>query len=79
MNFSELLRRASFAASIGTSESLRSLTRLESDMGIWEKDLEVMDSLFTYASITRVGLAGRSLLTPLARMLSRREMREVSA
>jgi hypothetical protein len=48
-------------------------------MGIWEKDLEVMDSLFTYASITRVGLAGRSLLTPLARMLSRREMREVSA
>jgi hypothetical protein len=75
---SELLREASFAASIGTSESIHSLTRLESDMGIWEKDLEVMDSLFTYASITRVGL-GRSLLTPLARMLSRREMREVSA
>ncbi|ATW58509.1 hypothetical protein SEA_C3PO_6 [Corynebacterium phage C3PO] len=75
---SKLLREASFAASIGTSESIRSLTRLESDMAIWEKDLEVMDSLFTYASITRVGL-GRSLLTPLARMLSRREMREVIA
>lgn len=75
---SELLREASFAASIGTSESIRSLTRLESDVEIWEKDLEVMDSLFTYASITRVGL-GRSLLAPLARVLSRREMREVTA
>lgn len=75
---SELLREASFAASIGTKESIRSLTRLESDVEIWEKDLEVMDSLFTYSSITRVGL-GRSLLAPLARALSRREMREVSA
>lgn len=75
---SELLREASFAVSVGTRESILSLTRLESDVEIWEKDLEVMDSLFTYASITRVGL-GRSLLAPLARTLSRREMREVSA
>lgn len=75
---SELLREVSFAASIGSHESIRSLTRLESDVEIWEKDLEVMDSLFTYASITRVGL-GRSLLAPLARVLSRREMREVTA
>ena len=75
---SELLREVSFAASIGTHESIRSLTRLESDVEIWEKDLEVMDSLFTYSSITRVGL-GRSLLAPLARALSRREMREVTA
>ena len=74
----EVLREASFAASIGSHESIRSLTRLESDVEIWERDLEVMDSLFTYSSITRLGL-GKSLLAPVAKMLSRRELREVTA
>lgn len=74
----EVLREASFAASIGSPESIRSLTRLESDVDIWERDLEVMDSLFTYSSITRLGL-GKSLMAPVAKMLSRRELREVTA
>lgn len=72
-----VLREASFAASVGSAESIRSLTRLPSDVDIWDHDSEVMDSLFTYSSISRVRV-GRSLLAPLARFLSRRELREVT-
>lgn len=74
----EVLREASFAVSVGSRESIRSLTRLESDVEIWERDIEIGDSLYTYSSLTRVGL-GRSLLAPLAKFLSRRELRELNA
>lgn len=74
----EVLREASFAVSIGSRESIRNLTRLESDVEIWERDAEVGDSLYTYSSLSRVGL-GKSLLAPLAKFLSRRELRELNA
>ena len=74
----EVLREASFAASIGSRESIRNLTRLESDVEIWERDTEIGDSLYTYSSLSRVGL-GKSLLAPVAKFLSRRELRELNA
>lgn len=74
----EVLREASFAVSVGSRESIRSLTRLESDVEIWERDIEIGDSLYTYSSLSRVGL-GKSLLAPLAKFLSRRELRELNA
>lgn len=74
----EVLREASFAASVGTPESIRSLTRLKSDLDIWDHDREVMDGLFTYSSLSRVGM-GKSLLAPVAKMLARRELRAVTS
>lgn len=74
----EVLREASFAASIGSRESIRNLTRLESDIEIWERDTEIGDSLFTYSSLTRVGL-GKSLLAPVAKFFSLRELRQLNA
>lgn len=75
---SEVLREASFAISIGSRESIRNMTRLESDVEIWERDAEIGDSLYTYSSLSRVGL-GKSLLAPIAKFLSRRELRELNA
>lgn len=74
----EVLRDASFAASIGSRESIMSITRLPSDVDIWEHDLAVGDSLYTYSSISRIGV-GKSLFAPLAKMLSKRELRAVTS
>ena len=73
-----VLRGSSFAASIGSKESILSVTRLSSDVDIWEHDFAVGDSLYTYSSISRIGI-GKSLFAPLAKMLSKRELRAVAS